>query len=104
MKKLFISLFITAIAVTSVSSVSAHFVDGKFDHHAHVSEGNPFKSKEVEGFTTYPEKYHYTTAELQNRDGDVMATSQRIWGQEKTSAYTSYYGLTQTFARTYYGS
>ena len=32
-----------------------------------------------------------------------MSTSGRQYGDTKTNAYTEYYGLTPTFARSYYG-
>ena len=102
MKK-YIIFCLALMCLFSATTIKAHFIDGNFNHHAHVSEGNPLKAKSVEGFTTWPKTYHYTVAELQDRNGNVMSTSQRIWGTEKTSAYTSYYGLTTTFARTFYG-
>lgn len=102
-KKTIILLSLAIITVIAVLPVSAHFVEAHFDHHAHVYEGNPITPKKVDAYTTWRGEIHYTVAELQDVNGNVKSTSGRQYGNSKTSAYTEYYGLTPTFARSYYG-
>lgn len=104
MKKNIISaIMLAAFLSLSVSSVGAHFVEADFDHHAHVTEGSPISPKKVDAYTTWRHQWHYTVAELQDRHGNVMSSSGRQYGDSKTTAHTEYYGLTPTFARSYYG-
>ena len=102
-KKVVSSFLIMVMITFSVAPVSAHFVEADFNHHAHVYEGNPFSPKKVDAYTTWKYEWHYTVAQLEDRHGSVMATSGRQYGDTKTNAYTEYYGLTPTFARSFYG-
>lgn len=94
-KKNILSIISVATIITlAVLPVSAHFVEADFNHHAHVYEGSPITPKKVDAYTTWKYEWHYTVAELQDRDGNVMSTSGRQYGDTKTNAYTEYYGLT----------
>ncbi len=104
LKILISTLLVSAIVSTvSLGAFAHHITNTNFNHHAHVSQGNPFKAKSVTGDTTWASTYHYTRAQLQDKNGKVMSDSGRKYGTTNTSATTSYYGVIPTIARTYYG-
>ena len=64
MKKFIKILMISTILPISLVGVSANHVEGVFDHHAHVAQGNPWSPKKVTVHTTYQGTYHYLNLQL----------------------------------------